>query len=556
MVEVSKPDYLSLVNQGGSGYNIKELVSAIVTSQIEPSRILQTSKLEKTENAISGFGYLNAQAANTQTNFDRISENPFFEVTQDDVSGVDFSVTDENLLEPSIRTISEVATAKKMIFELGGFVSATDTLEAAGVTIDIDFGTWTENNADNFSFVEAPDNSTQQITFADKSLSQIALLFNDVTGIEAQVVDTTGEGDNYSLILYSDDTGAETGFKLQAAGNTRWETTSIPSSTIDDNKFTQVAADANFKLDGIEFTRTSNIVSDLIPGMDIELRSDFDSEATVIVSRSEAAIKQSAYDIIMSLNEFKAELDRLTFVDVDGDENGPLAMDPSATILKSNFKKLSMEPILGYGADSVYLAQLGIKVGNQGQFYLDENTFRKTFNATPELFSALKADTIFSDVQSTTVRRSEYTDIDPGEYSVSFDVLTGDWLIGDTILTRTDTDGGGSSFTSASYPGLYIETIEQTPADFKVYIGDSFSSKMKDFMSQVLDMNSSVKSAEDSYKDLTISIQSNLDKLVEREKLLSTRYTEQFGNMEQAMTQFNSTKTLLENYVNSWKDKS
>ena len=79
---------------------------------------------------------------------------------------------------------------------------------------------------------------------------------------------------------------------------------------------------------------------------------------------------------------------------------------------------------------------------------------------------------------------------------------------------------------------------------------------MKDFMSQVLDMNSSVKSAEDSYKDLTISIQSNLDKLVEREKLLSTRYTEQFGNMEQAMTQFNSTKTLLENYVNSWKDKS
>jgi flagellar capping protein FliD len=38
-----------------------------------------------------------------------------------------------------------------------------------------------------------------------------------------------------------------------------------------------------------------------------------------------------------------------------------------------------------------------------------------------------------------------------------------------------------------------------------------------------------------------------------REKLLTTRYTTQFGDMEQSMTQFNSTKTLLENFVEAWK---
>ena len=38
-----------------------------------------------------------------------------------------------------------------------------------------------------------------------------------------------------------------------------------------------------------------------------------------------------------------------------------------------------------------------------------------------------------------------------------------------------------------------------------------------------------------------------------REELITTRYTTQFGAMEQEMTQFNSTKTLLENFIEAWK---
>ncbi len=54
--EVTKPDYLSLVNKSGSGFNVSELVDAIVGSEIEPKRTLQKTKQEKTENAISGIG--------------------------------------------------------------------------------------------------------------------------------------------------------------------------------------------------------------------------------------------------------------------------------------------------------------------------------------------------------------------------------------------------------------------------------------------------------------------------------------------------------------------
>ena len=55
MVEVAKPDYLSLVNKGGSGFNISELVTSIVAAEIEPKKALHTYKKTKSDNAISGI---------------------------------------------------------------------------------------------------------------------------------------------------------------------------------------------------------------------------------------------------------------------------------------------------------------------------------------------------------------------------------------------------------------------------------------------------------------------------------------------------------------------
>jgi len=103
-----------------------------------------------------------------------------------------------------------------------------------------------------------------------------------------------------------------------------------------------------------------------------------------------------------------------------------------------------------------------------------------------------------------------------------------------------------------TYPGLVIETTERIPADFDIYIGKSFAQKIIDLMTDTLDLESSVKSAEEAYKTLTLDIEARLEKLEIREKLISDRYTEQFGSMEQVMTQFNSTKSLLENFVDSW----
>ena len=47
MVEVSKPDYISLVNKAGSGFNVTEIVDAIVGAEIVPRRTIQEGNKEK-----------------------------------------------------------------------------------------------------------------------------------------------------------------------------------------------------------------------------------------------------------------------------------------------------------------------------------------------------------------------------------------------------------------------------------------------------------------------------------------------------------------------------
>jgi flagellar hook-associated protein 2 len=619
MAEVSKPDYLSLVNKGGSGFNVSELVTSIVAAEIEPKRSIQNVKLEKTESAISGIGLLNSQSAKTQANFNTISGDKFFDISASNSAAVEVKAVDETKLTTAVRTISEINIAKNMVFELGGFSNLTTTFTAS---LNIDFGSWSKTEAessevtdtyeagktylvtseisngldkqdiiddtdwsgagnvsegdtftvntgvsdnslnsgavitetDKYEFTDADAASVETISFTDETLVQIAARFNNISGLSAQIVDTTGEGTSYSLVISSDQTGADNGFKISEVSSSvagRWATTAIPASDSIDNNFSQLSRDASFKLDGTTITRSSNVITGLIAGAEISLKSDLSTSSSISFSRSETAIRQSISDTIFSLNEFRTEIDRLTYIDVDGDANGPLAMETAATMIKSSFKKLFLEPIKGYGSDAIYLSQLGIKTNSSGEYYLDEVTFAKTLAASPEYFSALKDPNLSTSSGSATVRKSQFTSVPPDNYLLAN--VGGQWKLGDISLTQADLDNGGSKFTTSSYPGLVIETTERVPSSFYVYVGTSFAQKILNLTESVLETESNINNAQETYKNMSIDIEARLEKLAEREKLISARFTEQFGSMEQSMSQFNSTKSLLENFVEAWK---
>ena len=624
MVEVAKPDYLSLVNKGGSGFNISELVTSIVAAEIEPKKAIHSAKQTKNENAISAIGFLNASSLTSKTSFTAITNDKYFSVASSSASSVAFTATDETKLAAGINSVSNVTIAKKMVFELPGFTdltgpyskavtvklgswaqtstagsSASNSVESgktykvttrsgSAATDGEDFDQYTRDPNDtadadafhgtpveindvfrasqaftdnNYTFTQvdafaftANDSTTASITLSG-NLQAVASQLNAVTGISAQLVNTGNNSSGnpvYSIVVTSSSTGKNSGFQITAGGDARWETPAYPAGNANNNSFSQFAADASFKLDGVDISRTTNTVTDLINGVTIDLKADVAGPVQYTASRSEANVKSTVEKVISSLNNYKKELDRLTFIDVDGDNNGPLAMDPAVGMLKSKLKKLTITALQGHADKNIYLSNLGVKTNSDGEYFFDKVTFGKTFSSNPEYFNALKDDNISTSVVTASVVKSQFTKIPSGTYEVKYDSSSSTWKFGTTALTRSDYNGG-SKFTSVSYPGLVIDTTDASPAAFNVFVGESFSKSVIDLADTVLNTSSSIKTAETGYKTSNKDVALKLVDLAAREQLLTTRYTTQFGAMEQAMTQFNSTKTLLENFVESWK---
>lgn len=547
MVEVNKPDYLSLVNKNGSGFNVSELVTSIVASEIEPKRILQTSKLEKTESSISGIGFLNSQSSTTQANFETIANDKFFETASTNSAGVELNITDETKVAPTGQTISNVQVARTMTFQLSGFASETETF---GANLQFQFGAWTDQTD---TFVPK-STELETLEFTDKTLSQVAALFSNVEGISAKVIDLTGEGESFTLVIESEETGAANGFQITAADadaeNDRWVTPNDDAIDYPNRQISQHSSNASFELNGVLIERATNRVSDVITGVEINLKADVAGPTSLAVTRSTANMKTTMSDVVFSLNEFRTELDRLTFIDLDGDENGPLALDPAVARIKSDFKKLSVEPILGYPDSPIYMSQLGIKTNSSGEFYVDEAVFERAVRETPDKFYAIKDQFTGSRSDGVDVFKSDFSTIPAGSYLI--DQTDGVWAAGDTGLTKSE-HNGGASFSFDEYPGVVVYTVDPNPDQFQIFVGEPFSERVNDLMTSILDLSSSVSKAEETYKQQTIDIEERLEKLKAREELISSRYTQQFGAMEKAMTQFNSTKTLLDNFIEAWK---
>lgn len=614
MVEVAKPDYLSLVNKSGSGFNVSELVTSIVAAEIEPKKAIHNSKQEKNDNAISGLGFLNAKSLTTKTSFSSISNDKFFSVTSSSPTALELVATDEKKIIPGINTFSNITIAKKMVFELPGF---TDLTGPYNQSVTIKLGKWVKtgetatSTSSSFSngksyivastvpddqkasihsktsdlandaavvqnavFTASGDGTTTgsfvkeipKYTFTandstsvtktlNGNLQAVVSQLNEVSGISAKLVNTgkNSSGDLlYSIVVNSTSTGLNNGFQITAGGVSRWETSSLPAGNTDGNNFSQLASDATFTLDGVTVSRTSNTIDDLIDGVSINLKADQTNAIQYTGSRSEINVKNTVEDVITVLNDYKKELDRLTFIDVDGGNNGPLAMDPAVGMLKSKLKKLTMSALSGHSEQNIYLSTLGIKTNSSGEYYFDKVTFDKTYSTNPHHFNALKDDNISTSVLNATVTKSQFTEIPEGIHEVKYDTPSSTWKFGDTALTRVAYNGG-SKFTSVTYPGLVIHTTDASPSAFNVLVGKSFSQSMVELTDTVFSLSSSIKTAETGYKTSNTDIANKLADLDIREKLLKTRYTTQFGAMEQAMSQFNSTKTLLDNFVESWK---
>ena len=246
-----------------------------------------------------------------------------------------------------------------------GIANAQDaSLIADGVTISF------YHNGVEYTYTTDENTTLQSLAYEINS---------DNNGVIAEVLNIgTSDSPQYVLSLKSEDTGSGTSQITQDSSGTTAGinlSASLFEGVNTEQQTTQAGQDAQFSIDGISFTRSSNVVDDVIDGLTITLKSAGSSEISVDIDID--SIVNEVSNLVSKYNNFISFMDQNARYDLENKQAGPLLGDSIARTAENRIRAIFSEPVSG--TESLpyqYLSQIGIQFNDDGTLTFDESTFR------------------------------------------------------------------------------------------------------------------------------------------------------------------------------------
>lgn len=212
-----------------------------------------------------------------------------------------------------------------------------------------------------------------------------------------------------------------------------------------------VAQDAAFTLNGIDYTSSSNTVSNLLPGVTITLKRGGASDNTTSITIDQDADKtvKAVEEWVKAVNDAIDLLKDATQYNSETGDRGLLAGEPLARTLLTNLRAMISETAAGLPAELNRLSQVGITTGaygtaDFGRLVLDKEKLKEVVLANEEgvakLFGAVDNNVALKAAGSTIAATSTAD----GVFSAA------DLINGDTDSARFGSMGGG--WQSAAAP--------------------------------------------------------------------------------------------------------
>jgi flagellar hook-associated protein 2 len=367
-----------------------------------------------------------------------------FEVFSDDGSGT-----------PQIQTLTF------------GAATASGSISVAGISVD----------------VEAGDTASEIAAKVHTRLTSSAT-FVSVTG---RVLTDNGDGTLTFQLDPTEGYAPETSFEPGSTGVTmEVEVVEfLPGAEVADLTFglpVQEADDARIEIDGVEITRTTNNITDAIPGVTLNLTRTTSTAEVLTLTRDLDSVRTKFEALVTAYNDAMSDLDILTgpknTEDPEDVFSGSLANDSTARGIRNKIRALFTGASSTPGTEVSTLRDLGISITREGKMELKAD----------ELTAALesKFDAMVLALSANTNNQSELGTANRG-------------LAGDAIKTINDmlkTDGVVMAQTNSANKQL------------------------------------------DRYKK-------DLESLETRMEALLARYSRQFGVMDSIVGQANATRDSL-----------
>lgn len=372
----------------GSGIDTKALVDGLVAAQLDPKMAALTAKSEALTAQISGvaqlkggmIGFSNALAALVSGG--SLSTQP----TSSNAAALGVSL----IAGAKLGTLShEVEVRRLAVGQLATAAALPDQASPVGTgTMTITLGTASFAAGAMTGFTQRDGSTPITVTIAegDNSLAGLAAAINAAkAGVTASIV-ADANGARLSL---KGATGADAAFRIDVTEDVGAPGLAAfafnPGSS--GLSLGREALDSLIAVDGIEVSRAGNSVSDLIPGVKLDLLKAETGVAIALGStRPTAGIGLAVSDFVGAFNELrtilKAETDPFT---------GALRGDNGARAMARQLGNLTSTALIQSGIPGAprTLAEIGVSTNRDGTLSVDTAKLNAALAAWPDAIEAM-----------------------------------------------------------------------------------------------------------------------------------------------------------------------
>ena len=412
----------------GSGLDVESIVTKLMSTEQGPLTAVTKQKTSY-ESQISAYGTLKSGLATFQAAVKNLSDIAKFN-TQTAVSGdatvVSASSNGAATIGNYSLTVRQLAQPQKI--SLPGVASVYTPIGSG--TLTISFGTY---NSTGNTFSPNLDKVAKSLTItpANNTLSGIrdAINAGDL-GVNASIVN---DGVTNRLVISSKDSGAANSMKISVsdADGTNFDTSGLsqlaydPTLTAGAGKNLselQAAKSSIVDIDGITVTKSSNIVTDALEGVTLNLlKVQVGTPVDLTVGRDQTTVEKSVTDFVKAFNDINTTLRNLTKYDSTGKSSGVLLGDATTRSISTKIK-LTLTNALTSNGTLNSLSQIGVSFQKDGTLLLDSTKLKTAIQNNADGIAGIFASVgKASDGQVSVTGQSANTKV--GSYAVNISQL-------------------------------------------------------------------------------------------------------------------------------------
>lgn len=240
------------------------------------------------------------------------------------------------------------------------------------------------------------------VTNDDQAIQRVATALNDanIEGVQASVLrETSG---SVRLSIRTAETGVDNQIQITSTGNAddlaeiieltsagADNTTIVGATTSGGRLFAAANLDAQFTIDGLNFSRSNNEVTDAIAGLTINLKKVTTGVETITIGQDTAAARSAVDEFISSFNSVNSEIRSQSFLNGQSGDRGPLYGDRSFRDLTFTLRQRLLESVELDGGGKISIFDIGLDLRNNGELFVSDAT--KLENALSERASDVEA---------------------------------------------------------------------------------------------------------------------------------------------------------------------